>query len=237
MQIKLSHLNAAECWDFITHMHRRYNNILKYYGYKYSDFLPKDQRMYDFINTKKPTPAQIQYYHDIFVNEIYKESDLSHFDTLIKNEIIPRFQHDVEKQIVPLLSAWKTKMPEKLSIECLYGNGASYGYGNTPRIIWRMSEYKGDKYKILDSFLHEFVHILIEEQIIQKYNVPQDLKEHIVDLIGSELFNRNIQKKFANPFVDKYITPDAIKTDLESAVKKMMADYNAIKQQQNAPER
>ena len=89
----------------------------------------------------------------------------------------------------------------------------------------------------MEDFLHEFVHILIEEPIIMKYNVPQDLKENIVDIICLELFDREPKNKFDKSFANAYITPEAIRTNLAGAVKKMMADYNAIKQQQNTPDR
>lgn len=100
-----------------------------------------------------------------------------------------------------------------------------------------MSDDKRNDYGIYLLFMHDFVHILIQEQIIEKYNVPQDLKERIVDIIGQELFNKPVQPMFMESFANSYITPEAIRTDLSGAVKKMMADYNAIKQQQNTPDR
>ena len=237
MQINLKHLNAEESWNYILRFHERYHSKLKHFKYKYHTFVPNDKRMHDFIEIEKPTPEQIQHYHDVFVNEIYNPSDLSRFDEIITKEVLPNFKRAVEKQIVPLLSAWQTKLPKTLGIECLYGNGGSYGYGTNPRIVWRMSEFNGNKYGILGDFLHEFVHLLIEEPIIIKYNVPQDLKERIVDLICLETIGRPVQEWCKDSFANTYITPGAIQGDLESAVKKMMADYNAIKQQQNMPDR
>ena len=237
MNIQLKHLNAEECWDFILRLHGRYHNRLKYFGYKYDSFVPNDKRMHDFIEIEHPAAEQIQYYHDVFVNEIYSMSDLSRFDSIIMNDVLPNFQRAVEKQIVPLLSAWQARMPENLSVECMYGNGGSYGYGTDSRIVWRMSEFNGNKYEILNSFLHEFVHILIEIPIIQRHNVPQDLKERIVDIICLELFGRKPQNKFDKSFANSYITATAIKTDLAGAVKKMMTDYTALKQAQVTKDR
>ncbi len=79
--------------------------------------------------------------------------------------------------------------------------------------------------------LHEFVHILIEEQIISKYNVPQDLKERIIDIIGLELFNKPVQPMFEKSFANAYITTNTIKTDLSGAVAKMMKDYTKTQSQ------
>ena len=193
--------------------------------------------MHDFIEIEKPTPEQIQHYHDVFVNEIYNSSDLSQFDEIITNDVLPNFERAIDKQIVPLLSAWQTKLPEKLGIECLYGDGGSYGYGKNPRIVWRMSEFNGDKYGILGHFIHEFVHILIEEPIIIKHNVPQNLKENIVDIICLELFYIEPRNYFDRSFANSYITANAIKTDLVGAVKKMMTDYTALKQTQTTKDR
>ena len=78
---------------------------------------------------------------------------------------------------------------------------------------------------------HEFVHILIEEQIIQKYKVPQDLKERIGDIIGFELFGKPVQPMFERSFANAYITPETIQTDLPNAVRKMMSDYRSKKQE------
>ncbi|MBQ8294271.1 MAG: hypothetical protein IJX89_02710 [Alphaproteobacteria bacterium] len=233
MHIKLHHLSAEEAWNDILRFRERYHSRLKHFNYKYHTFVPKDKRIHDFIEKEKPTLEQIQYYHDVFVNDIYNMSDLSRFDSIITNDVLPNFQRAVEKQIVPLLSTWNATIPKSLTIECMYGNGGSYGYGTNPRIVWRMSEFNGNKYEILNSFLHEFVHILIEIPIIIQYNVPQDLKECIVDIICLELFGRKPQNKFDKSFANLYITPTAIKTDLAGAVKKMMTDYTAIKQRQN----
>lgn len=237
MQIKLNHLNDEESWNYILRFHERYHGKLKHFGYKYHCFVPNDKRMHDFIETVKPTPEQIQYYHDVFVNKIYNPSDLSRCDAIIINDVLPNFQRAIEKQIIPLLSAWHATMPESLTIECMYGDGGSYGYGNTTKIIWRMTEFKGDKYEILNSFLHEFVHILIERPIIEKFNVPQDLKENIVDIICLELFGRKPKNKFDKSFANSYITPNTIKTDLVGAVKKMMTNYTALKQAQATKDR
>jgi hypothetical protein len=77
---------------------------------------------------------------------------------------------------------------------------------------------------------------LIEEPIIIKHNVPQNLKENIVDIICLELFGHESRNYFDRSFANTYITPDAIRTDLVGAVKKMMADYTLM-QQKNIKDR
>lgn len=236
MQIKIEHLDAESAWQRIISAHEGYHTNLKNYKYSYEMFIPNDDRMREMFEQPKLTEQQIQHYHDIFVNEIYKLSDLTKRDHDL-NTAVQMFQNMIETKIKPLLPAWNAKMPKTLTIECEYGRGAGYKSGNNATIMFRMSNDNRKDYGIYLLLMHEFVHILIEEQIIGKYNVPHDLKERIVDIIGLELFNKPIQQMYENSFANSYITPNAIKTDLVGAVKKMMADYNAIKQQQNTPDR
>lgn len=236
MQIKIEHLDAESAWKRIISGYERYWSNLKNYKYRYDMFIPNDDRMREMFEQPKLTEQQIQHYHDIFVNEIYKLSDLTHQDENIKKAII-LVQNRIKTHIASLLPAWGATMPETLSIKCTYGRGGEYSSGKNATILFRMSDDKRNDYGIYLLFMHEFVHILIQEQIIEKYNVPQDLKERIVDIIGQELFNKPVQPMFMESFANSYITPNAIKTDLAGAVKKMMADYTALKQAQTTKDR
>lgn len=236
MQIKIEHLDAESAWQRIIRAHERYHTNLKNYKYSYEMFIPNDDRIREMFEQPKLTEQQIQHYHDIFVNEIYKLSDLTHKDADI-NSAVQMFQNMIETKIKPLLPAWNAKMPKTLTIECEYGRGAGYKSGNNATIMFRMSNDNRKDYGIYLLLMHEFVHILIEEQIIGKYNVPQDLKERIVDIIGQELFKKPVQPMFENSFANAYITPEVIRTDLDSAVKKMMTDYTALKQAQTTKDR
>ena len=232
MQIKLEHLDAESAWNHILDWHNLYQSGLKNFNLPYSMFAPEDPRMQEMFAQPKLSNTQIKHYHDIFISEIYNQSDLTKRDHDL-NTAVQMFQNMIETKIKPLLPAWNAKMPKNLTIECEYGRGAGYESGNNATIMFRMSNDNRNDYGIYLLLSHEFVHILIEEQIIQKYNVPQDLKERIVDIIGQELFKKPVQPMFENSFANAYITPAVIRTDLDSAVKKMMADYNMIQQQQN----
>lgn len=237
MQIKLEHLDAESAWQRIIRAHERYHTNLKNYKYSYDMFIPDDDRMREMFEQPKLTEQQIQHYHDIFVNEIYKLSDLTHQDNNIKTAIL-HVQNRIKTHIEPLLPAWGAKLPETLTITCAYGYGGGYKDGDYSVITFRMSRDKRNDYGIYLLFMHELVHILIENPIIRQHNVPQDLKESIVEIIGFELFDKKRSLKcYSNPFANAYITPEAIRTDLAGAVKKMMADYNIIQQQQNTPDR
>ena len=229
-------MTAIDCWETIVDMHNDYHQNLKHHKYTYHQFVPNDKRMHEFMEIEKPTPAQIKYYHDIFVNEIYNEKDLNKCDETILNSVIPKMQMAIDGKIKPLANKWGIKLPEQLDIVCAYGCGGSYYSGEKPVILFRVSDFPADG-SPYGMFVHEFVHILIEEPIIIKYNVPQDLKERIVDLICLETIGRPVQERFKDSFANTYITPGAIQGDLESAVKKMMADYTALKQAQVTKDR
>lgn len=230
MQIILKHLNAEEAWQYILRQYNMYQSRLKKFNYSPNGFMPMHPKMCEMFQQPKLSDAQIQDYHDIFVNEIHNPKYLTKQDSNIQ-KAIPIFEQTIKTRIKPLLDAWNATMPETLIILCTYGFGASYGTGKNAKIFLRVSNARrGIDIGILSRMLHEFVHILIEEPIIAKYNVPQDLKERIVDIIGLDLFNKPVQRMFENSFANAYITPDVIKTDLPGAVAKMMADYATIQQ-------
>lgn len=234
MQIALKHMNAEEAWQFILRRYNMYQSKLKKFNYSPNGFIPmRHPKMHEMFQQPKLSDAQIQYYHDIFVNEIHNPKYLTKQDKNIQ-KAIPIFEQTIESRIKPLLGAWNATMPETLTILCTYGFGASYGTGKNAKIFLRISNTRREiDFGVCPLMLHEFVHILIEEPIIAKYNVPQDLKERIVDIIGLVLFNKPVQQAFENSFANAYITPDVIKTDLSSAVAKMMKDYTAIQQKRN----
>ena len=234
MQIILKHMNAEDAWRYIVQMYNMYQSRLKKFKYSPNGFIPMSHpKMYEMFQQSKLSNKQIQYYHDIFVNEIHDPKYLTKQDGNIQ-KAIPIFEQTIESRIKPLLGAWNATMPETLTILCTYGFGASYGTGKDAKIFLRISNTRREvDIGVASLMLHEFVHILIEEPIIAKYNVPQDLKERIVDIIGLDLFNRPVQQMFENSFANAYITPNVIKADLPGAVAKMMADYAALQQKQN----
>lgn len=234
MQIILKHMNAEEAWQYILRRYNMYRSRLKRFNYSPNGFIPMAHpKMHQMFQQQKLSNEQIQYYHDIFVNEIHNPKYLTKQDENIQ-KAIPTFEQTIESCIKPLLGAWNATMPETLTILCTYGFGASYGAGKDAKIFLRISNTRREvDIGVASLMLHEFVHILIEEPIIAKYNVPQDLKERIVDIIGLDLFNRPVQQMFENSFANAYITPNVIKADLPGAVAKMMADYTALQQKQN----
>ncbi len=237
MQIIIRPMTAEEAWDYILERHVAFHDSLKNFGYKYNTWVPKpnNEHIKAMFEKEKLTKQDIEFYKDFFITEIYNADDLRRFDDMFAEFVKPMLEKGINKFLVPLLPSWNATLPKTLEILCTYGAGAGYNRKNDEhaRISFRMSRYPDSKENVLDTMLHEFIHLLIEKPIIEKFNVPQNFKERIVDIIGQEFFGRYVQERFINPFVDKYITPETIKTDLPGAVKKMMSDYNKLQLKQH----
>lgn len=229
-------MTAEEAWNLILSNHSLYHKLLKHYRASYSDFIPQVDELYQMFDKETLTDNDIEHYKSIFVNKVYNVKNLHHLDNLFLTDVKPKFEQAVNQHLVPLLKSWNAVMPKKLEIQCSYGRGSNYRRksDDIALMLFRMSRYPDDATKFLGIMFHEFVHMLIEKPIIQRYNVPQDLKERIVDLICYEHIKRPVQPPYENSFANKYITPEAIKTDLPGAVQKMMADYSLLQQKQNS---
>ena len=226
-------MTAEEVWDFMKKRHWSYHNGLKQYGYRYNSFVPNNPSIHEMFDKETLTDEDIKKYQNIMY-EMYDIKKLQRLDDMFNKDVKPMFEQIINKILVPLLPSWGTKLPESLEILCTYGDGGSYrvlGAGKV-QIIFRMSRFSGDKDSFFGLIFHEFVHILIEHPIIKKYNVPQDLKERIVDLICYEFCRKPVQKMFEKSFANAYITPEVIKTNLPGVVAKMMADYKSVQQNQ-----
>lgn len=237
MQISVRPMTADEAWKYILERHTAFHNSLKKFGYKYNTWVPKpnNEHIKAMFEKEKLSDQEIVQYKEFFINNIYNVEDLKRYNEHLNSFVVPMLERGVKKFLVPLLPSWGAKLPDELTILCTYGSGASYSEikGGKATITFRISRYPDNKQVMLETMLHEFIHIMIEQPIIRKYDVPQDLKERIVDIIGFELFDKvSVQERFANSFANAYITPETIKTDLPGAVRKMMTDYKILHQKQ-----
>lgn len=237
MKITVRPMIAEESWEYILERHTDFHKHLKNFGYTYKTWVPKpnNEHIKAMFEKENLTDQEIAQYREFFINNIYNVEDLKKYDEYLNSFVAPMLERGINKILVPLLPSWGCELPKELTILCTYGSGASYSEikGGKATITFRMSRYPDNKQVMLETMLHEFIHIMIEQPIIRKYNVPQDLKERIVDIIGFELFDKvSVQERFANSFANAYITPDTIKTDLHGAVKKMMTDYKILQQKQ-----
>ena len=139
MQINLKHMGADSCWKTIVDMHSDYHQNLKHHKYTYNQFVPNDKRMHEFMEIENPTAQQVKHYRDIFLNEIYNESDLKKLDNTIINSVIPKMQMAIDGKIKPLANKWGIKLPEQLDIVCAYGCGGSYYLTTPPFVLFRVS--------------------------------------------------------------------------------------------------
>lgn len=234
MQIAMRPMTAEEAWNFMLSNHSLYHKLLKNYHASYMDFIPLIDDFKQMFDKETLTDKDIEYYKNLFVNKVYNIKKLQHLDNIFEADVKPKFEQAVKQYLVPLLPSWNAILPKKLEIQCSYGRGSNYWRksDDVALMLFRMSRYPDDATKFLGIMFHEFVHMLIEKPIIQKYKVPQDLKERIVDLICYECIKRPVQPPYENSFANTYITPETIKTDLPGAVQKMMADYIPLQQKQ-----
>ncbi|MBP5485533.1 MAG: hypothetical protein J6Y07_02395 [Alphaproteobacteria bacterium] len=241
MEITIRPLDAEESWDMISNNHTMYHTHLKQFYHKPDTFIPVpgNKDMEEMFNKEQLTDKDIEHYRNIFMNELYDANALLRLDDVFQQYVIPTLEQKTNEYLVPLLSSWNTRLPEKLNI--LYSPDYSSYYNpetEEPALIvfgvnnpsFSAENPFDDKEKIFSLVFHEFVHTLIEIPIIREYGVPQDLKERIVDLICYEFIQRPVREDFKDSFANAYITPEVIRTDLPTAVKKMMSDYNAREQ-------
>jgi len=229
MNITFRPMTAKEAWGFLESRHRSFHSHLKHFGYKYDMFIPEHPAIREMYDQEDLTEEQLEKYRDIFINQIYDVKDLQRLDSVLEEEALPALRLVVDV-LAPMAEKWKVQFPNSVEIETTYGIGGSY-WAEMSTIIFRMCRSFGKWFlpeSIPGLLQHEFIHLLIEIPIIQKYNVPQGLKERIVDIIGFEYFNIPIQKRFDDSFANKYITKEAIENDLPGAVQKMMLDYALI---------
>ena len=236
MKITMRPMTAEEAWEHILDNHSMYHKDLKKYGYTYEMFIPNVSIIKEMFEKETLTPADIEKYKDVFINKIYNVEKLKHLEPIFDGEIKSRFEKAVNDYLTPLLPSWNASMPKSLELQCGYGYGSGYLRPDDDHAImlFRVSRYPENPEYIFNIMFHEFVHMLIETPIIRKYHVPQNLKERIVDLICYEFIKKPVQSMFINSFANKYITTEAIKTDLPGAVQKMMIDYTILQPKQNS---
>lgn len=218
-------MTADEAWWFICGNHTQYHEKLKQFGYSYDMFIPQWSFLDEMFRTPNPTDAQIKQWRDRFMHN-YNPEQLHACDDILESSARPALEY-VAETLDPFVKKWGMKIPDEITILMTYGNGGAYR-PDKKQILLRGTRMPTAK--IAKVLQHELVHIIIEKDIIQKYNVPQDLKERIVDIICYEYFGKEPQGMFINSFANKYINRAAIESDLPGAVKKMMTDFAVMKQ-------
>ena len=234
MEITIRPMSSEEAWEHIIHNHVAYHKILKHFGYGYENFIPLHDFIKDMFNHENLTPQYIDKCKKQFLNDVYDIKKLQSIESIFENNIKQKFMDSVDKYLQPLCSSWNAIMPDKFEIWCTFGYGSGYWRKDdyTAIMLFRMSRFPKDETSIFNIMFHEFVHMLIEKPIIEKYAVPQNIKERIVDIICYELIRKPVQVVFEDSFSNTYITAESIKTNLSQTVEKMMTDYKALQYNQ-----
>lgn len=165
----------------------------------YSISLPK-HKIFDDI---KKDYRNISNYDLTYIKDIYEKEEFSedkYFD--IKNEINSNldFLNQGITEIKLLRNYFDFKIFDKYIIKpTLYWPWWNYNYGD-----WSMLIRIWDS-NILNTILHEIIHIGIEKSIIQKYNLTYEEKERIVNLIELYLLNFNIEQNIWDSKINDFI--------------------------------
>lgn len=230
MKITMRPMNSEEAWQHILDNHCMYHRKLKQYGYSYDSFIPHADFIIEMFNKEKLTQQELDKYKDTFMNKFYDVTKLQRLEKVFNSSVKQKFEKAINEFLIPLLPSWNATMPKALELRCGYGCGSGYRWLNNDNavMLFRVSRFSDNPQTVFNIMFHEFVHILIEGPIIKRYNVPQNLKERIVDLICFEFIKKPVQPMFEKSFANAYITPEIIKTNLPDAVAKMMHDYNVL---------
>lgn len=226
MNITFRHFNADESWDHILWAYEWHWNRGTNYYKNVSRWIPKSPELESaFLN---PDKNEIQSLREYFITGIYNEKDLTKYNEYIKSTLIPDLTA-FARDFGAIMQRQSVRIPESCTICTTYGNGGSYNFEvGREELTLRVSGIN-DPARLTGIAKHEFVHILIENQIIMKYNIPQDVKESIVDIICELYFARPPQNFPILSFVRKYIGKESIENDLARAAKNMMEDYGKMR--------
>lgn len=227
MQIKIHHFTADENWSYVLSTYdwpSRTSNRAESFARMFFPKFGADKIIDAYLDSDK---SKLLAMKDEFV-QLYKdnESKLHQYDDVLKQSA-EKLQEIESGDFAKIVAGWGCEFPENLTVRACLGIGRTY---NTEpgfeKITIGTSDMSSAKL-ILEVIIHEFIHVMINNEIILKYNVPHHVKEHIVDFIGWEYFG--VTKQMCYPereFVEKYITRDTVENDLPGTVQKMMKVYN-----------
>ena len=162
--------------------------------------------------------------------KIYNKNDYSAGINNIK-KVLPEIE-GIFSKFEKFNRKWNFKIFKEYKLFLtLYGAGGSYdpGKGEITILTTKTGEFKRGINPI-GTIIHEFVHIGIEEKIIHKYNIPQIIKEKIVDKLVSANFkdilpNYSIQN-FGDKTIDKYLEDKDCWSNLPYFIEKYVEDLD-----------
>lgn len=179
-----------------------------------------------YANPKLITEEDEKRLETIFYEEIY---DISKFDDNLA--VLRRTEGTVKKaleKLAVLEKAWGFKVKSKYEmILTLYGPGGNYVWkGEVGKIITKTNREKSIL-SLTETIIHEMIHIGIEENIVEKYNLKHWEKERLVDLIGSsylkDLLPNYREHESADRKIDSVVDEEVILHDLPTAIEAFVA--------------
>lgn len=158
----------------------------------------------------------------IFVNEIYDTDSYRDMTERIENSR-PTIEKAL-KRFLSLKEKWGFETHPSYQI-VLTNFGVSGSYNSQEGIIIISTKSKGPPSNII---IHEGIHIGIEENIVDKYDLTHWEKERVVDKICDLQFSDLLQDYWFQPKadrnVDSYITSETI-DQLPKAIEKFINDF------------
>jgi hypothetical protein len=197
--------------------------------YRYTIVFPNDPAMAALVQKAREKKLTNQDYSDflkLFTEKIYNPNDYDKgyqktVDSFkIVEQALPTFQKYGDK--------WGFKMFPKYTVRMtLYGTGGSYDSrnGRITFFVDAQGNFKTNSSSAppAGTIIHEAVHIGIEDCIVQKYSVSQNIKERIVDKFVYDHFLSLVPayrlQSVGDPSIDKYLSGEGVWDNLPARVK------------------
>lgn len=166
----------------------------------------------------------------IFYEEVY---DASKFDATLK---VLCHTEDVVKKALKKLAVleknWGFRVKQRYDIVVtVYGTGGEYRWEDPEvgTVLVKVDTRKTAK-NYTKTILHEMVHIGIQEDIVNKYELSHWEKERLVDLICSiylkDLLPEYGMQKSADTKIDTFVSEEAIVKNLPAAIRAFIIQYS-----------
>ena len=216
-------------WYFIENI-----KFLQKYGYRLA--LPQNDLIPILIERSKKDDLDKKYFEKLsklISEKIYNKNDYSAGINNIK-KVLPKIK-GIFSKFEGFHRKWDFKIFKEYKLFLtLYGAGGSYepDKGEITILTSKTGEFKRGINPI-GTIIHEFVHIGIEERIIQKYNILQIIKERIVDKFVSANFKDILPNYFMQNFddrtIDKYLKDKNCWNNLPYFIEKYVEDLDRNK--------
>lgn len=168
-----------------------------------------------------------KYIEKIFIEQCYDENFYNIGLAAIESEKL-----HIEK-IFPILiefnKKWEFKIfPQYTIVLTRYGSGGMYDPDSGKIVILTTKEGRFKRPNPAHTPIHEIIHIGIEENIINRFNLTHKEKERLVDLIVLKKFGDILpdyqMQSFGDSRIDPYITAESL-DNLPQIIEKYIKDF------------